>query len=90
MTDLKTTITLNEAADYVQNAVHDGTLRLIHPGDYAVCEEPGNGDYGVCGATAFVALPSDVVTKDGRPCRGQAYCLHCAADYLRGINYGRE
>jgi len=80
-------ITLNEAADYVQNAVHDETLKLIDRRDQTVCEAPGNGDYGVCGATAFVFVPHEPV--NGQACRGDAYCLHCAADYLRDSGYGK-
>lgn len=88
MTTGNVRITLDDDADYVQNAVHDGTLRLIDPRDNVGCEEEGSADYGLCGGTAFVALPSDVMTKQGQRCRDQAFCLHCAADYLRSQNYG--
>jgi len=79
---------IDESADYVQNAVHDGTLNLIDRRDRTVCEAPGNGDYGVCGATAFVFVPHEPV--NGQECRGDAFCLHDAADYLREHRYGES
>ena len=81
-----TKITLDESADYVQNAVHDGTLKIVHRDDHTVCEAPDvTKDYGICGATAFVFVPHEPV--NGKECRGDAFCLHCAADYLRGLGY---
>lgn len=76
-------ITLNDDADYVQNAVHDGTLKIVHRDDENVCEAPGNSDYGVCGATAFVFVPS----KAAPGLREEAFCLHCAADFLKANRY---
>jgi hypothetical protein len=93
-------ITLNESADYVQNAVHDGTLKLVQRDDHFCCESPwADGDYGVCGNTAFVIVPSQPeelkaifaqvgkTPEEGQTYRKFAFCLHCAADYLRGQNY---
>ena len=83
-------ITLDESADYVQNAVHDGTLKIVHRDDHTVCEAPDvTKDYGICGATAFVFVPlvPSVTSGDGLECRGDAFCLRCAADYLREHGY---